>query len=79
MARPPAEVTTPPGPPVLMCAVRTAAADGTGPEAAARLAATLVYMDLKLAVLWELGQLALIDEADAERAGDPDWAPAGEP
>ena len=58
------------GPPVLMCAVAHAAAAGTGPDAAARLAAVLVFMDLELAVLWETGRLREIDAAAAElRAG----------
>lgn len=54
------------GPPVLMCAVAHAAAAGTGPDAAARLAAVLVFMDLELAVLWETGRLREIDTAAAE-------------
>lgn len=54
------------GPPVLMCAIRRAAADGTGPDAAARLAATLVLIGLELTVLAEQGQLHQVDAADTE-------------
>ena len=70
---PPAPAAEPPqGPPVLMCAIAAAAEAGTGPEGAARLAATLVYMDLKLAIWYRTGQLGLIDEADADlHAGTP--------
>jgi hypothetical protein len=58
------------GPPVLMCAIRHAAEDGTGPDAAARLAATLVMIGLELTVLADTGQLPRIAEADDEmRAG----------
>jgi hypothetical protein len=63
MTRPP---IPPAGPPVLLCAIRQAAEDGTGPDAAARLAAVLVLIDLELTVLADSGQLPLIAEADAE-------------
>lgn len=67
MERPPAEVVAP-GPPLLMLAVRCAAADGTGPDGAARLAAVLVYLELKFTILAGQGNLDLIDAAGEELA-----------